>query len=435
MRIYLPRLIVVFCASCLWLAHGCQARAAEPIGQFVPLWNGSAPGATGSSDEDTPAVLPFLPDAKLNTGAAILICPGGGFTTRCTDFEGVEVARWFNARGIAGFVLRYRIRPLYNVDRSLQDAQRAMRSLRAHASEYHIAPRRIGIIGFSAGAELAALASFKTLPGDAKAADVVDREPSRPDFLVLGYGSADPRRGVPREGDATASKFPAAGMPPTFMFCTGEDPGHLRGMLDLYDLLRKARVEAEVHFFAHGEHGVGFAQGDPVLGEWPNLMFNWIRAGGFLTDAQRVTIKGIVKVDGEALPRGVVIFTPIDAPGAPPIVGRVFNTGPVRGQFALAREQGPTPGKYRVEVRQDATRWLSNSRDPMLLEMSRKQRDGTLTDSDRARWTAYARQKNLSPSIDDQRIYRHVHPSDAQDLIVEVKPAGDENLAIEVFSH
>src|SRR6476646_4752944 len=102
-----------------------------------------APGTTGNTDEDRPAVYPFLPPADKNTGAAILICPGGGFTTRCMDFEGVLVARWLNAHGIAGFVLRYRIRPMYGMKESLRDAQRGMQFIRAHADEYHIAADRL----------------------------------------------------------------------------------------------------------------------------------------------------------------------------------------------------------------------------------------------------------------------------------------------------
>jgi acetyl esterase/lipase len=413
----------------------------ESLPKPLELWPNGAPGATADTDEDRPAVYPFLPPADKNTGAAILICPGGGFTTRCTDFEGVLVARWLNARGIAGFVLRYRIRPMYGMKDSLRDAQRGVQYLRAHADEFHIAPGRLGIIGFSAGADLAAAAATRPLAGKPDAEDTLDRLSSRPDFQVLVYGSAP----LPAAGEANgaAAADPAQdkqqpSAPPTFMFCTAEDPGHLNGMLALYGNLRRARVPVEAHFFQSGEHGVALAQGDPVLGVWPNLLFNWVRGNGFLTDKPRVAIRGIVKLDGEPLPRGEVILTPLDPPaaplGAPPVVGRVFNTGPTRGEFAVPQGQGPVPGRYRVEVRQDATRWLSNSRDPVQLKMAQKQRAGTLTDADRQEWIDSARKRDLSPSIEDQRVYRHKRPGDKEEMVVEIREGGENRVDLEVLS-
>ena len=118
-------------------------------------------------------------------------------------------------------------------------------------------------------------------------------------------------------------------------------------MTDLYANLSRAKIPVEAHFFAHGVHGVGFAQGDPVRGAWPDLMWNWLRAGGFLTRAPRVAIRGVVTLDGEPLARGSVILTPLDAHVAPPVVAFVFNTGPVRGEFVVPASHGPTPGVSR----------------------------------------------------------------------------------------
>ena len=123
----------------------------------------TTPGGDRRHRRGPPGGLPVPPAADKNTGAAILICPGGGFTTRCMDFEGVLVARWLNAHGIAGFVLRYRIRPMYGMKESLRDAQRGAQFIRAHADEFHIAPDRLGIVGFSAGGELAATAATRPL--------------------------------------------------------------------------------------------------------------------------------------------------------------------------------------------------------------------------------------------------------------------------------
>jgi acetyl esterase/lipase len=422
------RLVLV---TVLVLAATARIPAADPpVPKPVELWPGTVPAATGTSDEDKPAVYPYLPDPAARTGAAILVCPGGGFTTRCADFEGVLIARWLQDRGIAAFILRYRIRPLYTMKESVQDANRAIQFLRSRAKEFGIAPDRIGAVGFSAGAELAAAATFAPLAGSAEAADPVERFPSRPNFLVLAYGSS-PLGG--RGGVNPPAGTGSAVAPPTFMFCTGEDASHITGMTDLYAALRRARVPVEAHFFAHGEHGVGFAHGDPVLGEWPGLLYRWVRAGGFLTDKKRVAVSGTVTIDGELLVRGSVTFTPLDAPGAPPVTAYVMNTGKGAGVFTLGANQGPVPGKYRVEVRQDATRWLSNSVNPMVLKMTQKLRAGTLTDADRKEWQEYARNRDLSPSLDDQRVYRKQRPTDKEDLVVEVPEAAGKKLDIAVL--
>lgn len=418
MNTNLCRVLCVLFLGLLPSLASVQAAAPPPadIPKPVLLWPAGAPNATGDTDEDKPAIYPFPAPPDHNTGAAILVCPGGGFTTRCTDFEGVLVARELNARGIGAFVLRYRIRPIYTMKESLADAARGMQFLRAHAGEFHLAPDRLGVIGFSAGAELAAAASLRPVPAKADAADPLEKLSSRPDFLVLAYGSSSPNTA----GESLASA------PPTFMFCTAEDTSHLTGMISLYSALRRARVPAEAHFFAAGEHGVGVAQGDPVLGQWPDLMHRWMRASGFLTAARRVALRGLVTLDGEPLPRGYVILTPLDETAGIPVVARVFNTGPTRGEFAVPQSQGPTPGRYRVELRQDATRWLSNSRDPLQLRMNQKARAGALTDDDRKEWIAYTRARDLSPSIEGQRVFRHAKPTDAGDWVIEIK-AGEEN--------
>jgi acetyl esterase/lipase len=401
----------------------------QSFGQKLPapilLWPAGAPGATGASDEDKPALIPVLPDAANNTGAAILICPGGGFMTRATDHEGVLVSQWLKQRGIASFILRYRIRPLYQRKDWLADAQRALQHIRARAKEFRIAPNRIGIIGFSAGADLAYDASLNPLPANPEAADVVERVPSRPDFQVLVYG-ASPQRGT------DAAKL--AALPPAFMFCTAEDMGHLRGMSALYAEMLQAKVPVEAHFFLNGEHGVGFALGDPVLGEYPKLLLHWLIGSGFLTDKPRQALSGVVKLDGAPLVRGIVILTPVDQPGAPPVTAYITNAHTRElGSFIVSEKQGPVPGKYRVEVRQDATRWLSNSRDPVMIKMQAKQRDRTLTEADQQEWAEHVRKRDLSPSIENQRVYSRQRPKDKSDYIVEIKP-GANVLTLEVFS-
>ena len=244
--------------------------------------------------------------------------------------------------------------------------------------------------------------------------------------MILAYGSS------PMPASSNSNDI---SIPPTFMFCTAEDLGHLRGMMELYASLVRAKAPVETHFFVKGEHGVGLAEGDPVLGEWPNLMFNWIRAGGFLTPEPRVAAEGIVKVDGEPLPHGYVIFTPLDKKGAAPVTAYVFNTGQVLGRFAIRQDQGLVPGRYRVEVRQNATRWLSNSRNEVIIKMNQKIRAGGGAEADRQEWNDYARKRDLSPNIEGQRVYRRARPKDKNDLVVEIRSGVENHLQIEVFSH
>jgi hypothetical protein len=189
-----------------------------------------------------------------------------------------------------------------------------------------------------------------------------------------------------------------------------------------------------VHFFQSGEHGVGFAQGDPVLGEWPQLMLNWATANGFLTGKRRMALRGIVKLDGEPLARGEVVFTPIDSPGAPTVVGYVFNTGPTRGEFNVDKDHGPIAGRYSVKVVQVASRWMSNSVNPMQVKMGQKQRNGTMTDEDRKEWIDWARKRDLSPSLETEQVFARQHPNNSTDLIVDIKD-NQTRLDVEVFSH
>ncbi|MBS1812914.1 MAG: alpha/beta hydrolase [Acidobacteria bacterium] len=401
---------------------------AQKLPDPILLWPNGAPGATGSSDEDKPAIIPMLPDAAKNTGAAILVIPGGGFMTRATDFEGVLVSRYLNERGIAAFILRYRIRPLYNRKDWLLDAQRAMQHIRTNAKQFRIAPNRIGVVGFSAGADLAYDASLNPLQANPEAADPLERVSSRPDFQILVYG-ASPQRGTTEGGGKVAD------LPPAFMFCTAEDMGHLRGMSALYMDMLQAKVPVEAHFFLNGEHGVGFALGDPVLGEYPKLLMSWITINGFLTEKPRVQLTGVVKLDGAPLIRGMVILTPVNQPSAPPVTAYITNAHTRElGSFIVNSKQGPVAGKYRVEVRQDATRWESNSRNPLMIEIQNKQRDRTLTDEDRKKWGEFVRQRDLSPSIENQRVFRRQHPKDKNDYIVEIKGDSENRIVLEVFS-
>src|SRR6187455_543868 len=348
---------------------------AQKLGNPILLWPGGAPGASGSSDEDKPAVTPFVPAPSKRNGAAVLVVPGGGFTIRAVDHEGVLVAQWLKDRGITAFLLRYRLRPLYGRNDWVADGQRAMQFIRAHAAEYNISADRIGAVGFSAGAELVADMTVNAIAANSNATDSLERFSSKPDFMILAYGSMH----IPDNGDSAT----IANLPPTFMYGTVEDRASQGGMLDMYTRLYRAGARVEAHFFQNGIHGTGFAVGDPVLGQWTNLLHNWLAVGGFLTSKQQVALSGIVKLDGSPLVKGMVILTPVNDVEAPPVIVYINNTGTGElGRFLVPKNQGPVAGKYKVEVRQDATRWVSNSREPFMIKMMDKQSKGTLTEVD-----------------------------------------------------
>jgi acetyl esterase/lipase len=275
------------------------AQPPVPIrdGQTIPLWTGSAPGALGSEDTDIPAITVFLPRTLAPDTPAVIVCPGGGYVSLATNHEGRQVASYLNSLGIAAFVLRYRLGPRYHHPIELGDAQRAIRTLRAHAAEWRLDPARIGIMGFSAGGHLAVSAGTHFDMGKAGATDAVERVGSRPDFVVLGYpvvsmaeswthrgsktnllgDSPDPELARSLSGELAVTKE----TPPTFIFQTNADTTvPAENSVYYYLALRKAGVPAEMHIFEKGPHGVGLANDDPALSEWSKLLANWLRVHG-----------------------------------------------------------------------------------------------------------------------------------------------------------
>lgn len=272
----------------------------------VELWPGGAPGQQGNAPSDVPALSVFAPRGRHASGTAVIIAPGGAYRELAADLEGREVADWFAARGVTAFVLRYRMGDKYQYPVPLEDAQRAVRWVRANAAEYGIDPQRIGIMGFSAGGHLAAMESVSTETADANAADGVDRASSRPDFVVLGYpwlNAMTPNatglitycannptvHGVSEEKckefetKYSPVRFVNAQTPPTFLYITSDDKTvDVQASIDYFEALRKAKVPVEFHSFAHGAHGSGLGNGDPALDLWPTLLDAWMRGQGFL---------------------------------------------------------------------------------------------------------------------------------------------------------
>lgn len=409
------------CIAFLVITSSSAQKLADPI----LLWPDGAPGATGTSDEDKPAIIPFIPEAGKRNGAAVLVVPGGGFTIRAVDHEGVLVAQWLKEHGITAFLLRYRLRPIYTRNEWNRDGQRAMQYIRAHTNEYNISINRVGAVGFSAGANLIPDMILSTGTIQQSSKDKLDMESAKPDFMILAYGSMR----IPQMDDSLIRKS----FPPTFMYGTVEDRSSQGGIIDMYSRLYRAGVKVEGHFFQNGIHGTGFAVGDPVLGEWPKLMYTWLKINGWLTDKPQVPLNGIVKLDGKPLVKGMVILTPVDDQNAPPVIVYINNTGTGElGRFSVPKEQWPVEGKYKVEVRQDATRWVSNSREPFMIEMMDKQSKGTLTEADRNKWAEYLRKRDLSPSIYNQIVYKRKRPADKVDYQININKANE--VLIEVYS-
>jgi len=268
------------------------------------LWPDGAPGAKGSADGDKPALTIYLPSMKDATGAAVVICPGGGYGHLAMDHEGHQIAQWLNSLGVAGFILKYRHRNSgagYGHPAPLQDAQRATRMVRARAQEWNIDPDRIGILGFSAGGHLASSAGthFQQRYNDAK--DQIDRVSCRPDFMILIYpvisftewcahsGSRRNLLGENPDKDLVESlsneKQVTPETPPTFLVHANDDKGvPPENSIYFYLALRKAKVPAEMHIYEEGGHGFGLGKKPSAASSWPVRCADWMRGRGLLTE-------------------------------------------------------------------------------------------------------------------------------------------------------
>jgi acetyl esterase/lipase len=260
------------------------------------LWPNGAPGALGTAVEDKPSITPYL--AKSPNGTAVIVCPGGGYQNLAMDHEGVQIARWLNSLGISAFVLQYRLGPKYHHPAMINDAQRAIRTVRSRAEALHLQPDRIGVWGFSAGGHLASTAATHFDAGNPSASDPIDRVGSRPDFAILSYAvislgeyahvgsrnnllgkEPDPKLVEDLSNDLRVTPQ----TPPTFLFHTSADTAvRAENSVRFYLALRKAGVPAEMHIFQNGPHGVGLAPTDATLSAWSGLLANWLRERGLL---------------------------------------------------------------------------------------------------------------------------------------------------------
>jgi len=279
----------------LWPIEG----SAQEGGSQVSLWERAAPGAVGDSASDRPTITPYLLPATQRPRAAVVVFPGGGYGHLAVDHEGDQVARWLNSLGINAFVVRYRLGPQYHHPAMIQDAQRAIRTVRARAREWGIDPARVGVIGFSAGGHLASTTGTHFDDEIPVLGDEVDRQSARPDFMMLIYPVITMQASYTHRGSRTnllgEDADPALvwelsnetqvtpRTPPTFLVHTTDDAGvPVENSLRFYRALREAGVPVEMHLFETGRHGFGLAPDNPVLSRWTALAEAWMRSHGWL---------------------------------------------------------------------------------------------------------------------------------------------------------
>jgi acetyl esterase/lipase len=291
------------------LAFGNLAAGAV-VPAEIPLWPGKAPGETTVlppeadttkadgeliagrrvirlGNVSTPTMAIYRPDPAKDTGAAVVVCPGGGYYILAMDLEGTEVCDWLNSIGVTGILLKYRVplregRPAYAAP--LQDAQRALGLVRSQAKTLGLDPNRIGVLGFSAGGHLSAALSNNHDARTYPAVDAADEVSCRPDFCVLIYtGSLT----VKEKNDVLAPELPVSttNTPPTFIAMTQDDGERVESALFYYLALKKASVPAEMHLYPKGGHGYGLRRTELTVSTWPDRVADWMKASGWLKPA------------------------------------------------------------------------------------------------------------------------------------------------------
>jgi acetyl esterase/lipase len=273
------------------------SQAQEP--PTLLLWPQGAPGALGEADADRPSISLWPALAEKATGAAIVVCPGGGYGHLALGHEGADVAKWLNSLGVSAYVLKYRLGPKYRHPAPLNDAQRALRTVRSKAKEWSIDPARVGVMGCSAGGHLASTAATHFDAGKTDSADPIDQVSCRPDFAILGYpvisftapythkGSLRNLLGESPDLQLVQSLSNETQVtpqtPPTFLMHTNADTGvPPENSIAFYLALRKAGVPAELHIYEQGRHGLGLAPDVPALSSWPARCADWLKVRGIL---------------------------------------------------------------------------------------------------------------------------------------------------------
>jgi acetyl esterase/lipase len=304
-RKYLLILSVIVCASGALLAQ-TPAWQPAPGHTTLQLWPTGAPGAAANAAPEidtTTAKEPLIAGKPLirlgnvsdptltlyaptenNTGAAVVVFPGGGYQILAIDLEGTEVCGWLNSIGVNCILLKYRVPnsgPYPKSDAALEDAQRAVGMVRQHASEWHIDPNRIGVLGFSAGGHLAAALSTHFDKRIYPAVDAADPLSCRPDFAIIiypGYLALAEKDFEPNPAIEVTAQAP-----PTFLVQAEDDPVHVENSITYFMALKHAGVPAEMHIYAQGGHGYGLRATELPITHWPQLAETWLHTIHVLT--------------------------------------------------------------------------------------------------------------------------------------------------------
>ena len=287
------------------LLVSAPAFAAAP--RTLPLWPDKVPGETAPLPPETdttkptdnliagrpvirlgnvsnPTITIYSPDPAKNTGAAVLVCPGGGYYILALDLEGTEVCEWLNSIGVTAVLLKYRVPARSGLPAfvpPLQDAQRALGLVRHQAKELGVDPQRIGVLGFSAGGHLAAMLGNHHATRTYPAVDEADQTSCRPDFVVLVYpgGLALEEKDFALNPELNVS---AATTPPTFLAMAEDDPVHVQHALVYYAALQQAKIPVEMHLYPTGGHGYGLRRTAATVTTWPDRVEDWMKAAGWL---------------------------------------------------------------------------------------------------------------------------------------------------------
>jgi acetyl esterase/lipase len=286
---------------CLALVSHLWASEERPV---LPLWPGKPPGVVPEGpekditrDKDNqvagkrvmrlggitqPSVTVFHPSQPAPGRPAVVVCPGGGYNILAWDLEGTEVCEWLNSLGITGVLLKYRVPAPKTGPRhasALMDAQRAVRLVRSRAADWQIDPKKVGILGFSAGGHLATMTALAQQESTYEPIDAIDKLSARPDFAVLIYPAylTTPKR------DALADNVTVTKQtPPMFLAHAGDDPVPAESSVLLYLALKKAGVKAELHVYDRGGHGYGLRRTGLPVADWPKRCEEWLRVQGLL---------------------------------------------------------------------------------------------------------------------------------------------------------
>jgi acetyl esterase/lipase len=293
-------------AVCL-IAIGSLRTSAAESASVIPLWPGAAPGENGSMGEEhdttkpsdgliqgkpvirlgnvsKPTISIYRPPEALDTGAAVVVCPGGGYHILAMDLEGTEICEWLNSIGVTGVLLKYRVPLRAGQEKTalaaFQDAQRALSLMRSRAGQWGVDSNRIGVLGFSAGGHLAAALSNKYDQRSYPVMDAADQTSCRPDFTILIY----PAYLTPKEqtDKVAPEQNISSNTPPAFLVMAEDDPVHVENVLYYSLALHKAKVPFELHVYPNGGHGYGLRSSQALVTSWPARAADWMRSRGLL---------------------------------------------------------------------------------------------------------------------------------------------------------